>query len=1068
MKPKKILSVLMAMLMALSLLPSLVFASEAQAVKLDGKLKIKGTASVGSVLRAEYKKVIPEGITDEDVTFQWSRKTGDELTEVGKEKTYTLVQDDMGNRIQLKITGNEELGFTGELKALSVEVVAEGETPAPDEDNEDDLTQQDVQIPEAAGEGASDADVDVQGDTQDTDIPEAGDDTQDANIPEAGDDTQDTDIPEAGDDAQDANIPEAGGDTQDTNIPEASDDGTTGAAQDIPADTDNSAIQINNEETLNIPETTDADAPELTYSAEVSMDNSTGVLDFGSAEAGYTQLPGEQYVTITNTGTGDLNFTSVSPEHFMVQDITEPLKAGESVNVWVQPREGIPAGIYKDTITYTTEEGAQASFEADFTVNEAAQVTDGNGEDTNAPQDQQKTDPAPSVTPDVPAGTALTFDPVTAGYTELPAGKTVSFSNQAGTAEAQLKAVLDAGAQAAFTAAFSADTLAAGATESSVLTVQPVAGLTAGTYSGNVTVQVNGVDFATYPVSLTVNAPAAASLAADPASGSTLAFDSVKEGYAAAPDAKSVTVSNSGNAAANLTAVLDEAGQNAFTAALSQPSIAGGESAILAVQPKMGLKAGTYTGQVSVLNDGNVVFTYTLSLTVAPADVFGLSVNPSIVDFGTVKAGYTEAPQAGTVTVKNEGNTTINLKQPTGGDFEVGALSAVTLQVSVLNDGNVVFTYTLSLTVAPADVFGLSVNPSIVDFGTVKAGYTEAPQAGTVTVKNEGNTTINLKQPTGGDFEVGALSAVTLAPGESATFTIRPKTGLAEGLFDQDIVVASDNSQTSVKAILTVAKAEVKLTGITKPSQITGLANGTKKSAKALKLPETVVISTTNGKMKASVKWDVNGSSYDPDSTDAQTFTVKGTVTLPSGVTNPDQISTIVSAKVSVNGRSAVLADPSGNTIAGIDPNAAYTTATKITVTANGAGMNNTDPGTGDTRYIPASWKVLEERKWEQAPYSATFRMAKAGSYTMTVVFNQQKYDGSNWVNTGAQDAKQVNFNVSQADGQDLTPAANRTDANQKNAVRTGDNTPIMTFVIILVVAVICIIGVVVYRKKKK
>ena len=985
MKPKKILSVLMAMLMALSLLPSLVFASEAQAVKLDGELKIKGTASVGSVLRAEYKKVIPEGITDEDVTFQWSRKTGDELTEVGKEKTYTLVQEDMGNRIQLKITGNEELGFTGELKALSLEVVAEGETPAPDEDDKDDITQQDVQIPEAAGEGASDADVDVQGDTQDTDIPEAGDDTQDANIPEAGDDTQDTDIPEAGDDTQDANIPETGGDTQDANIPEASDDGTTGAAQDIPADTDNSAIQINNEETLNIPETTDADAPELTYSAEVSMDNSTGVLDFGSAEAGYTQLPGEQYVTITNTGTGDLNFTSVSPEHFMVQDITEPLKAGESVNVWVQPREGIQAGTYKDTITYTTEEGAQASFEADFTVNEAAQVTDGNGEDTNAPQDQQKTDPAPSVTSDVAAGTVLTFDPVTAGYTELPAGKTVSFNNQAGTADAQLTAVLDAGAQAAFTAAFSADTLAAGAAEPSVLTVQPVAGLTAGTYSGNVTVQVNGVDFATYPVSLTVNAPAAASLAADPASGSTLTFDSVKEGYAAAPDAKSVTVSNSGNAAANLTAVLDEAGQNAFTVALSQASIAGGESAILAVQPKMGLKAGTYTGQVSVLNDGNVVFTYTFSLTVAPADVFGLSVNPSIVDFGTVKAGYTEAPQAGTVTVKNEGNTTINLKQPTGGDFEVGA-----------------------------------------------------------------------------------LSAVTLAPGESATFTIRPKTGLAEGLFDQDIVVASDNSQTSVKAILTVAKAEVKLTGITKPSQITGLANGTKKSAKALKLPETVVISTTNGKMKASVKWDVNGSSYDPDSTDAQTFTVKGTVTLPSGVTNPDQISTIVSAKVSVNGRSAVLADPSGNTIAGIDPNAAYTTATKITVTANGAGMNNTDPGTGDTRYIPASWKVLEERKWEQAPYSATFRMAKAGSYTMTVVFNQQKYDGSNWVNTGAQDAKQVNFNVSQADGQDLTPAANRTDANQKNAVRTGDNTPIMTFVIILVVAVICIIGVVVYRKKKK
>ena len=69
MKPKKILSVLMAMLMALSLLPSLVFASEAQAVKLDGKLKIKGTASVGSVLRAEYKKVIPEAVSYTHLTL---------------------------------------------------------------------------------------------------------------------------------------------------------------------------------------------------------------------------------------------------------------------------------------------------------------------------------------------------------------------------------------------------------------------------------------------------------------------------------------------------------------------------------------------------------------------------------------------------------------------------------------------------------------------------------------------------------------------------------------------------------------------------------------------------------------------------------------------------------------------------------------------------------------------------------------------------------------------------------------------------------------------------------------
>lgn len=53
----------------------------------------------------------------------------------------------------------------------------------------------------------------------------------------------------------------------------------------------------------------------------------------------------------------------------MAQDINEqPLKSGESVTVWVKPREGLKAGEYKDLITYQTEEGADVFFEADFSV----------------------------------------------------------------------------------------------------------------------------------------------------------------------------------------------------------------------------------------------------------------------------------------------------------------------------------------------------------------------------------------------------------------------------------------------------------------------------------------------------------------------------------------------------------------------------------------------------------------------------------------------------------------------------------------------------------------------------
>ena len=55
----------------------------------------------------------------------------------------------------------------------------------------------------------------------------------------------------------------------------------------------------------------------------------------------------------------------------MAADINDaPLKSGESVTVWVKPREGLKAGEYKDLITYQTEEGADVFFEADFTVKE--------------------------------------------------------------------------------------------------------------------------------------------------------------------------------------------------------------------------------------------------------------------------------------------------------------------------------------------------------------------------------------------------------------------------------------------------------------------------------------------------------------------------------------------------------------------------------------------------------------------------------------------------------------------------------------------------------------------------
>ena len=168
-----------------------------------------------------------------------------------------------------------------------------------------------------------------------------------------------------------------------------------------------------------------------------------------------------------------------------------------------------------------------------------------------------------------------------------------------------------------------------------------------------------------------------------------------------------------------------------------------------------------------------------------------------------------------------------------------------------------------------------------------------------------------------------------------------------------------------------------------------------------------------------------------------------------------------------VKAYSPKIADASQNGIAGISGNS-YTTQSKITFTAVGAGMDNEAPRKGDERYCPASWGVFNTNKWKTAAYTATFGMGQAGEYNLTVTYNKQQFDGENWVNTGETDKKTVSFKVVQAEESvSLTPAAEEKDTNQKEAVATGDTTMILPLVAALVLALVCVIVILVYRKKR-
>ena len=999
MKKSRVLAVVMAVLMMVTLLPSMVFATAAPSGTLDGKLKVKGTLAIGSTLSADYSKVKPEGITDDNVSFSWSLKDGDLLTEVGTDKAYKIDEKDLGLPIVLKITGKEETGVSGELTVTTQEV---SET----EEEAKALAEKKKEEAKAAGEDP---------DAEESEASESSENTPDtgAGTSEEPDSAQPEETIEPAEETESADVQENTHVQENTDVQE-------------PADTqepaENSVIEVNGEQSgpqnadeadtsgdsqTETPDSADtaADASEKneepTYSASAYTEDGSGILDFGSVEEGYTEIPEAQMVTITNNGTGDLNFKEIAPENFMAADINDaPLKSGESVTVWVKPREGLKAGEYKDLITYQTEEGADVLFEADFTVKEPENKKAEDHENNEQTDPGETSDPAAEKIYKLTADpTELPFDDLTAGYEKVETTSTVTIKNEGTEAVTLVQPESEFFDIAPVSEVESSGNIQLAQGGEQTFTVQPKLGLSAKddpyveelVFASDESTEAS----ATVTASVMVKTETPKTVTATVKPEGPLKFGTLEQGYETAPDAQPVTVENTGTEAIRiqLSAPEDyEVGEP--SAEVLNP---GDKAATFTVQPKTGLQAGDHSDTISV-------------------------------------------------TDQNTGNT----------------LAEIRLEFTVSEP-------------EPEANPGLSVTDSL-EFGTKEEGYKELPDAKTVTVTNTGNTKIVLKQPSSNAYTIGTLSATELEAGDNATFSVQPVSGLSQGEYLEDIVIANDaNVEAYVNVHFSVTKKKTdnskkanNLTGIKKPSDIKDLPNGTKKTQKALKLPGTVKITTTKGEQKASVKWDVKGSSYDPSSAERQIFNVKGTVILPDGVKNPNKISTVIAVSITVNGYQGTEAAASDNKITGIDSNGKYDTNTKITFTAAGAGMDNTNPRKGDTRYQPKSWKITETRTWDGEPYTATFRVSKPGKYTLKVTFGQQKYDGSSWKDTGTQSESTVTFTVSQAAVLTATPSPAVTQTNQKSAVQTGDSTPIMTFVIILIVAVVCIGGILVYRRKKK
>lgn len=984
MRDKKITAVLMSVFMMFSLLPSTVFAAAVTA--LEGNLKIQGTAAVGEKLSADLKEVKPEGLSEDGISYIWSRKASADtenknLKEVSKEKTYTLTQEDLGSKIVLVITGLEDKGFSGTLKAETGEVTGTpADTSAPENETADTQTEDTEVQPQETPEQSQEM-TEVPEEEVLEPIPETETEEFIEEVPETEESYEDLPYTEDSEDTSE----EAGSEAMD-GIPAAQEDGTvseedtTGTSEedlledqilipDDPSDTE----EAGSESVDGIPQAQPDDPSQDGAMETPGEENGNGnggeidmpaaeivgndVLDFGMLTVSQLTEKPEQYITIQNTGNVPLNFIPIdetTSPYFAGNDIGT-LESQQEITVAIWPRETLAPNSYSGTqIEYQTVEGVTVSFTVNMELTEDPVTTP-----TEPFLKLDKTD--------------LLFESKEPQTVIITNSSEADITLKASTANGYVIAAPDgevtvpAGGTQEFTITLS-ETLEAGVKYTDTLTFTDTAN------------EENTVSASVQAVLPTE--PEKSDVAADK---SDLDFGTVIEGYAQAPGSQTVNLKNNGKGAAVLSAPASQNGEaKYFDVALDKTDLPAGETAILTVVPKTGLTAESYSESFTVTD------------------------------------------------------------QTTGNNIVV----------------------TARMTVAPVK-HSLSASVSKLEFAAVKKGYGQI-EAQQITVTNNGNVAETLVQPSGGNFEVSQVeaSALTVQPGGSVSFTVRPKTGLDVNTYQETLKIASQAAEVSVALSFQVIKGTATINKIETPKAIKGLPNGTKKNAKAMGLPSVVVIGTSSGSMNASVAWDVENCGYDPSSTQEQTFTVKGEVKLPEGVDNNNNLTLATTIQVNVKGYTPKLASAEDNKVTGIEYNGVYTTQSKISFTAVGAGMDNAAPRTGDTRYLPVTWNVINTYNLKPDSYSASFGMAKSGDYTLKVNFQLQTYDGKNWQSEEKYDTRKVPFTISKAKvtapGQNLTPAANR-----RNAVKTGDDTPIAGFVIILVVAVAAIAGVIIYRRKK-
>ena len=151
----------------------------------------------------------------------------------------------------------------------------------------------------------------------------------------------------------------------------------------------------------------------------------------------------------------------------------------------------------------------------------------------------------------------------------------------------------------------------------------------------------------------------------------------------------------------------------------------------------------------------------------------------------------------------SDGNLPTGLNLSTNGKI-TGAPTAPGEYIFTVTASNDAGSVSKELTIHVKDVDPIySIqNSGDISFANAIEGYT--PEVKTITITNDGNQPITLDQPSSTSFDVGTLSKTELNVGETAEFTVQPKTGLLAGSYDEDIKITGTNNGKSVSTKVNV------------------------------------------------------------------------------------------------------------------------------------------------------------------------------------------------------------------------------------------------------------------------